>query len=61
MSQGKIGTWSKIKYDGSKISQVYSNELDNLKAGDTTPAEFARTVAEQHNQIIAEAYEREEG
>ena len=61
MSQGKIGTWSKIKYDSSKLTQVFRNELDNLKAGDTTPAEFARTVAEQHNQIIAEAYEREEG
>jgi ABC-type glycerol-3-phosphate transport system substrate-binding protein len=61
MSQGKIGTWSKIKYDADKLSKIYSNEMDNLKAGNTTPAEFARTVAEQQNQIIEEAYQREEG
>jgi ABC-type glycerol-3-phosphate transport system substrate-binding protein len=61
MSQGKIGTWSKIKYDADKISQVYSNELDLLKNGQTTPKEFATKVTAQMNQIIEESYKREEG
>lgn len=61
MSTGKIGTWSKIKYDADRIGTIYSNELDKLKAGEVTPEEFASTVTTEMNDAIDASYQREEG
>jgi ABC-type glycerol-3-phosphate transport system substrate-binding protein len=61
MSTGKVGAWTKIKYDADRISTIYSNELDKLKVGEVSPEEFATTVTEQMNEVIEESYRREEG
>lgn len=53
MASGKIGPWSKIKAGGSDVSKLYSDEAKKLLGGAIGTKQFADTVTEQANRVLA--------